>query len=222
MMGSGSRRAPAVLGAALAVLALAAAAPARAEDDERGRELFTFCQQCHGEEAGGNPLALAPSIAGLPAYYVKRQLSNFHAGVRGTHFDDYSGMRMRAMSLWLGTDANIEAVTAYIAALPPVKPAPIVQGGNAAAGAALYATCAACHGPEGKGNEAMGSPPLDHQSDWYLLTQLQHFKAGIRGSNSKDTQGALMRPMANLLPNEQAMKDVVAYIMSFRIQTAQK
>ncbi len=221
-MGSGSRRAPAAFGAALALLALAAAAPARAGDDARGRELFTFCKQCHGEDGGGNPLSLAPSIAGLPAYYVKRQLTNFHAGIRGTNFDDISGMRMRPMALWLETDENIDAVTAYVSALPPVKPAPTLQGGNAAAGAALYTTCAACHGPEGKGNEGMGSPPLDHQSDWYLLTQLQHFKAGIRGSNPKDTQGSLMRPMMNLLANEQAMKDVIAYIMTLPNQTAQK
>ena len=48
--------------------------------------------------------------------------------------------------------------------------------------------------------------------DWYVLTQLKKFKAGIRGANPADVSGATMRPMAATLPDEQAMRDVVAHI----------
>lgn len=204
------------LGVALVVLLGVAANPAAAEGDRRGRELWGLCQQCHGSDGGGAPEYLAPSIAGLPQWYVGRELQKFHDGTRGTHFDDISGMRMRPMALWLKDEADIAAVAGYVAALPPVKPAPLLAGGDAAAGAALYAPCIACHGPEGRGNEQLGAPPLTHASDWYLLTQLQHFKQGIRGSNPRDTQGALMVPMARLLPDEQAMKNVIAYIMTLQ------
>ena len=52
---------------------------------------------------------------------------------------------------------------------------------------------------------------LSGQHDWYLVRQLQNFKGGIRGG-SGDSFGAQMVPMASLLADEQAMKDVAAYI----------
>ena len=70
----------------------------------------------------------------------------------------------------------------------------------------------ACHGPTGGGNEAMRAPPLAKLDDWYVLTQLKKFKAGIRGTNPADLSGATMRPMAATLPDEQAMRDVIAHI----------
>jgi len=202
------------LGAASALLLGALASPAQADANERGAELYLFCQQCHATDGGGNERYLAPSIAGLPEWYGTRQLQKFHSGIRGGNFYDLSGMRMRPMSLWLENEDNMEAVAQYIAAMPPVKPAPTL-GGDPARGEELYATCVACHGREGKGNEALGAPPLNHASDWYLLTQLKHFKARIRGGDPRDTQGAVMVNFAMLLPDEQAMKDVIAYIMTF-------
>ena len=68
---------------------------------------------------------------------------------------------------------------------------------------------------DGSGNPALGSPPLKHASDWYLLSQLKKFKGGVRGTNPMDTNGALMVGMAQTLVDEQAMKDVIAHIMTF-------
>jgi len=209
-MASNPKRA--VLGACLALLL---AWPAAADDHALGRELWGLCQQCHMEDGGGNANFLAPSIAGLPQWYVQRQLQKFHDGIRGTHFDDVSGMRMRPMALWLKDESYMAAVAGFAAALPIVKPAPLLQGGDAARGQALYGPCIACHGPQGGGNEVLGAPPLDHESDWYLLTQLQHFKLRIRGAAPGDAQGAAMLGMVTLLPDEQAMKDVIAYIQTF-------
>ena len=72
--------------------------------------------------------------------------------------------------------------------------------------------CVECHGPDGKGIEALHSPNLTLQQDWYLLRQLQLFKDGLRGTNPKDIWGMTMRPMTMTLADEQAMKDVIAYI----------
>jgi hypothetical protein len=47
-----------------------------------------------------------------------------------------------------------------------------------------------------------------------MLTQLSNFKAGIRGAVPEDASGATMRPMAMTLADEQAMKDVIAYILT--------
>ena len=198
---------------ALAALVVALLAlPASAQDVTRGREIFALCTQCHLADGGGSRLALAPAIAGLPEWYVVAQLQKFRAGHRGQHFDDIAGMRMRPMSLALANEADVASVAAYVAALPPIAPSPILEGGDAASGQTLYAPCAACHAPDGSGNQAVFGPPLKHASDWYMLTQLANFRAGVRGTKAGDTSGALMRPMSMTLADEQAMRDVIAYI----------
>jgi cytochrome c553 len=212
------------LAAALLALAALAAGAARSAADPlaRGRQLYQLCTQCHGEQGEGNPLALAPAIAGLPEWYALNQLKGFRAGYRGTHFDDIPGMRMRPMSLTLQSDADVQAVAAYVASLPAAKPASTLQGGDATRGQALYGPCIACHGVDGGGNQALNGPPLNQMSDWYLLTQLQHFKAGVRGTKPGDNNGMLMRPMSMTLTDEQAMKDVIAYIATLGSQQAAK
>ena len=89
-----------------------------------------------------------------------------------------------------------------------------VQAADAAAGKALYATCAACHGPNAGGNQAMNSPKTAGQHGWYIKRQLQAFKDGIRGAAPGDVYGAQMRPMMATLTDEQAIKDVVSHIVT--------
>lgn len=81
-------------------------------------------------------------------------------------------------------------------------------------GKQLYAACAACHGDQAQGNRALNAPSLVNQQGWYLIRQLQHFRAGVRGTHAEDPYGAQMLPMARSLANEQAVIDVVAYIGS--------
>ncbi|MBT8766689.1 c-type cytochrome [Metapseudomonas boanensis] len=67
-----------------------------------------------------------------------------------------------------------------------------VQAEPAPAGVQLQ-TCAACHGDKGQGNPALGAPRLAGQQANYLLQQLQGFKAGRRGYDTRDSHGAQMR-----------------------------
>jgi cytochrome c553 len=200
-----------VAGAALAALAAGAPLAARAEANARGGELFELCVQCHGSAGEGNPLALAPNIAGLAEWYVLGQLKNFKSGVRGTHRDDVGGLRMYPMSLSLKSDEDMQAVAAYVASLPPVRPEATLAGGDPARGAQLYTICVACHGADGAGNQAVQSPRLAGQADWYMLSSLQKLKAGTRGNYPN---AAIMRGMAGTLVDEQAMKDVIAHILT--------
>jgi cytochrome c553 len=201
------------IAAVAAILLTAAAAPhtARAEDNARGAELFQLCGQCHGDRGQGNALALAPSIAGLPEWYVAKQLEAFKSGVRGTHHDDVGGLRMYPMSQTLKTPEDLKAVAAFVAAMPHQKQEPTLTGGDPAKGAQLYQVCASCHGPDGSGNQAVGSPPLAGQADWYMLSSLHKYQTGIR---SRDALAAVMRGMAATLPDDQAKKDVIAHIMT--------
>ena len=195
------------------VLGLVAGA-AQAEDDEHGRSLFELCTQCHGSAGEGRQQYLAPAIAGMPEWYLKRQLENFASGARGTHFDDIVGMRMRPMALSLNHDGDIAAVAAYVAALPAVPQPVTVQGGDAEAGKTRYMLCASCHGVNGEGAEPQGGPPLAGQSDWYLKSSIERYQQRVRGTDPRDTWGLMMAPMAATLTDEQAVKDVVAHIMT--------
>lgn len=193
-------------------LALAGFAPAAAAADAvRGAELYDLCSQCHGPQGAGQELALAPAIAGLPVWYSVPQIQYFRSGARGMNPDDVGGLRMHPMSLALKDDADVEHVAAYVATLPEVRPAPVVEGGDAQRGAQRYALCSACHGANGGGNEQMKAPRLVGTNDWYLVSSLQKYKAGIRGSNPANPNGAVMRSFAAQL-DEQAILDLVAYI----------
>jgi cytochrome c oxidase subunit 2 len=84
--------------------------------------------------------------------------------------------------------------------------------GNAAVGAAQYAVCAACHGPQGQGVAAMNAPKIAGQSDWYLKRQIMSYKDGLRGTHEQDTFGQQMIGMVATLANEAAVDNVVAHI----------
>lgn len=122
---------------------------------------------------------------------------------------------MRPMSMTLADDYAVKNVAAYIATLPETK-APTTLGGDANKGKPLYAVCATCHGQKAEGMLQLNAPPLAGQHDWYLLSQIKNFKEGVRGKHPQDVHGAQMVPMAMTLQNEQAMKDVIAYINSLK------
>jgi len=187
---------------------------AMAADVGRGEELYELCAQCHGETGAGNQAFEAPSIAGLDQWYLEAQLEKFQLGLRGAHPEDLPGMRMRPMATTLIHEGDVADVAAFVASLPPASPEAVNVGGNASKGRILYMICMSCHGPQGAGDLKQHAPPLARANDWYLLAQLRKFKAGIRGSDPRDASGLLMQPQAKNLPNEQAMKDVIAYIMT--------
>lgn len=187
-----------------------------AADAKRGEALFEYCAPCHGNQAEGNHELKAPPLAGQESWYIEAQLKKFQEGVRGTNPHYEPGRRMRPMAMTLKTAEDMQLVAAYISGLKAVKAEATLQGGQAETGRTLFNTCLACHGPEGKGNPVLKAPALVTSSDWYLFAQLQNFKSGIRGASPKDITGMQMRPMAMTLADEQAVKDVIAFIMTLR------
>ena len=121
---------------------------------------------------------------------------------------------MGPMAKTLGTDKEIDEVVAYIKTFPINCKKQKIGKGNPIKGKALYTTCIACHGNNGKGNKLLNSPSLANQYPWYLYRQLKGFQAGYRGTNPKDTYGAQMRPMSMTLTSDEAVHDVVAYILT--------
>ncbi|MBX2824396.1 MAG: c-type cytochrome [Gammaproteobacteria bacterium] len=91
-----------------------------------------------------------------------------------------------------------------------------IAAGDAGKGKALYAGCSGCHGADAMGNAALNAPRLAGQLEGYLVVQLNNFKAGIRGTADGDLGGAMMRPMASMLADDQAVQDVAAYLASLK------
>lgn len=173
-------------------------------------EEFVYCTVCHGIDMGGNSVIQAPRLSGMSAWYIERQLKAFKNGWRGVNDDDTYGHEMRPMAVVLTAD-EIARVSEYVSKVQSAEP-DITITGNAERGQALYTSCAACHGADGSGNQALGGPSLTVLNDWYLLTQLQNFKAGIRGSHPDDSYGLQMRAATGVLADDEAMRDVVSYI----------
>lgn len=181
---------------------------------DEGREPFDdrYCTTCHGTDGQGNEGVQAPRLAGMEDWYLKRQLENFRAGIRGTHPMDVEGIAMQPMAAKL-SDESIADIVEWVGSWP-YKPAEVTVEGDAQAGAQLYTTCASCHGRDASGNGALGAPALLGQNDWYLVTQLKNFMAGYRGYHADDTYGQQMRPMAQMLGDEAGIINVVSYINS--------
>lgn len=223
-----------LLSLGLTQVALAEDEPTEHIDDlVRGKQLYSLCMACHGKDGLGNESVNAPAIAGLERWYVEAQLRKFGEGHRGTHIDDLPGMQMRPMALTLYVnehdpnvedqekkkkkkkglgEKNVKNVSAYIETLPGKIPERTTEGGDPEKGKIAYAVCMACHGADAKGNQLLNSPSLIYLQDWYIIRQISNFKSGIRGSNPNDITGMQMKPMAMVLADEEAVKDVIAYI----------
>jgi cytochrome c oxidase subunit 2 len=182
-----------------------------APDAVAGQAMYPVCSACHGARGEGNELLNAPSLAGQQSWYLKRQLKNFQRGLRGADASDTFGAQMAPMAATLVDDAAIDNIVAYITSLQETE-SPSTISGDVVRGEEIFITCTSCHGAEGQGIWSLNAPRLSGVNDWYLVRQLNNYKQGIRGSHPQDLYGKQMTLMASVLRDDQAIKDLVAYI----------
>ena len=194
-------------------------------DIKKGKSAYAVCVTCHGANGQGIEALNAPKIAGLPDWYVERQLNNFKRGIRGVHAKDIFGQQMRPMALTLASDEAVRDMTVFVASLKSSsisKPVTVASSNTAETNVQapvsepLYAPCASCHGSEGEGNQKLGAPRLAGQHAWYIERQLRNWRDGIRGTHSEDLYGIQMRPMAMTLVKDSDLKKVVSFIGTLR------
>jgi cytochrome c oxidase subunit 2 len=188
-----------------------------AGDAAKGKALYNICAACHGANAEGTAMLNAPANAGQDPWYMTRQLKNFRAGIRGAHPDDTFGAQMRPMAMVLAGDQDIDDVVAYIMSLDLPEP-PQTVAGDVELGKQAYETCIPCHGEFGQGAQALDAPRLSRQHDWYIVRQLENFKAGIRGGHQNDIYGAQMRIMSQMLESDERVRAVAAYIATLEYE----
>ena len=157
-------------------------------------------------------------LAGLEATaYVARQIEDFRSGRRGAAPGDELGDQMSQMAKLLADSDAVERVAHYVSGLS-VSAAPSTVKGDINKGKATFVLCASCHGADGQGNSTLQAPRLAGMSDWYLQRQLESFRAGQRGYSAPDSPASRMRSMATSLPDDAAVRNVVAYIATLPSQ----
>ncbi len=114
-----------------------------------GERLFmNNCAQCHGSDARGAKgfpnLADGDWLYGGSPDVIKTTLTNGRIGV------------MPPMAAAVGTAEDVRDVANYVLSLSG-SPHDAVR---ASQGKGKFAACAACHGQDGKGTQAMGAPNL--------------------------------------------------------------
>lgn len=114
-----------------------------------GERIFmSNCAQCHGSDAKGS--------RGFPNLTDKDWL---HGGSPAKIEETITGGRigmMPPMAAAVGTPEDVKNVANYVLSLS----GSIYDSGRAGLGKEKFAACAACHGPEGKGNTDIGSANL--------------------------------------------------------------
>jgi cytochrome c oxidase subunit 2 len=190
------------------------AAAIAAAASQGGEAIWASCASCHGAAGEGNRALNAPSLVNQDSWYLKRQLQHFRTGLRGTQSGDVLGAQMAAIASGLPDDEAIDAVVAYIAELPDTVPATSVDGDVALGRDHYDMICGACHGPGGEGNDLLAAPRLAGIDDWYLVEQYRNFAKGWRGYHADDKYGKQMRMMSGVLPDDQVIASVFAYIQA--------
>lgn len=173
------------------------------------------CAACHQVAGEGSEALKAPNISGLSEAYIARQLQHFQSGLRGADQADSAGQMMAAAVVGLSS-TDLDALASYVADLNDVRLFSERQA-TGFRGRGLYSVCSSCHGAQGEGNIALGAPRLNQQHSWYLVTQLENYKQGIRGAKSNDEYGQQMRAMAESV-HEDDVELLVRHISGLGLQ----
>ncbi len=149
-----------------------------------GQRLFlNNCAQCHGSDGRGSK--------GFPNLADNDWLGpNTLADVKKTIVEGRNGV-MPPMAAAVGSAEDVKNVAHYVLSLSGSAHSDV----SAQLGKAKFGACAACHGPEGKGNTALGAPNLTDKiwlHGWGEQAIVNIVTAGK--NNAMPAQGRLLTP----------------------------
>ncbi|HVJ73949.1 MAG TPA: cytochrome-c oxidase, cbb3-type subunit III [Casimicrobiaceae bacterium] len=193
--------------AALSVEKVAADPEARA----MGERLFlNNCAQCHGSDAGGS--------RGFPNLRDKDWL---YGGDPAKIVETITGGRLGVMpplGAALGEQGTRDVV-AYVRSLSGLPSDPL----RAQIGKPLFAqNCAACHGADGTGNQAVGAPNLTDTVWLYGSSEATIAEGIAKGRNMNVTAGMLAMPSFKDTLGDARIHLVAAYVWGLSQPAAAK
>lgn len=149
-----------------------------------GERLFmNNCSQCHGSDAHGS--------RGFPNLTDNDWLhGGSHETIKQTITNGRHGM-MPPMAAAIGSADDVKNVANYVLSLSNSEH----DAERAALGKEKFAACAACHGPDGKGNQAIGSANLTDNIWLHGAGEaaiIQRINNGI--DNTMPAQGSRLTP----------------------------
>jgi len=172
-----------------------------------GQKLFlNHCAQCHGSDAGGGRgfpnLTDRNWLYGGDPETIKASIMNGRNGI------------MPALGAALG-EQGAKDVANYVLSLSGGKH----DAARAARGKQAFATiCAACHGPEGKGNQTLGAPNLTDNIWEYGGSEADIIETVTRGRGTNPlTPGASAMPAHKDLLGEAKVHILAAYVYSLSL-----
>jgi len=136
----------------------------------------TYCVQCHGRDAQGDPARTIPSLAGQRFSYLVRQLANFSGAQRdsATMHKVVSQKALQSPQAWVD-------IASYLNNVPAPAEVQTGDGAHAALGRGIFhEQCASCHREDARGDDDGFVPSLRHQHFPYLVTQLHKLSEGHR------------------------------------------
>jgi len=172
----------------------------RSGDAQKGEQIAAACDSCHGS-AAPNPGHLMPTLDGMDAAAIYKQLADYRSGKR---LWEMMGMMAKAISVQ--DSADVAAHLASRAGRLHTELAESASQGSRSfrqndVGARLafagdpqrgIAPCSACHGP---GGFRLGAPPLAGQYTEYIERQLGSFAQGIRHNDIYEQMRAIARQL---------------------------
>jgi|SoiMetStandDraft_5_1073268.scaffolds.fasta_scaffold19939_2 cytochrome c553 len=180
--------------------------------EQNGAYVALNCGACHGER-GVSPSTLIPTLAGMDATVIYKQLDDYRSGKRL-----WGVMNGIATALTVQDSAD---VATYFAGrqdgLPPIVGEGLPQSGRSLRQSdptirLIFAgdpgrgvpPCAACHGP---GAHKLGAPALQGQHAAYIERQLTAFAQGMRKNDINEQ----MRTIAAQLTQDERHAVAVYY-----------
>jgi len=156
-----------------------------------GKTLFNEnCSACHGRDARGNPLLGAPDLTDSDWLY-----GGDGAAITASILDGRHGV-MPPWGPQFGPE-GVENLANYVLGLSGAQH----DAAKAEAGKAMFTVCAACHGPDGKGNPAIGAPNLTDNTWLYggTLAAVEESIRNGRGGTMPAWRARLGEPNARIV-----------------------
>lgn len=198
-----------MLAGAVALCAMACGPAVGAGDPSAGKQKSFDCEACHSvTNVAMNPAW--PRLDGQHVDYLVKQMQDFKTAQR------LQGVMQQMLAPL--SEADMADIAAYYASLPLPPPSGATDAGLTARGKKLYtqgasgiASCASCHGANGRSEAAGGFSVLAGQQSRYLFNQLLAYKYGDRTNDP----GSAMRDIAAKL-DDADLEAVAAYIANLK------
>ena len=172
--------------------------------DQVGYAKTVTCSACHGF-SGNSRVEAVPILAGMAPAYFKKAIEDYATGKRLSPEMEPFAKQVKLL--------GVDEVATFFAGQKREAASPRPDRAGVERGRVAATQCAACHGPEGRGDPAKLVPQIAGQPAVYIRNQLLLFKMDKRSPG--DEAVTKMKAALKAVPDE-TLADLAAYYSSLR------